>query len=275
MTADLSALDAVLRNASSVRIAEIEWYGDMIVALSRPDERDRLRAAMAVGSLPGMVCACRGQVRFEFLDAQGERLTVVVLHHGITLDWRGWEGHATLADGAALLRWLDEHGMSAPLRGADERPERLDWIAAIPAALEPMTKQLLGHFRRTSESAVVVEARERMYGADFDPASRVLQLLAWCASGTGRQSDHPPYEDIPGLVLREVPIAEIAAALEDPRAGGGHHAGAARHLLGVKTRDKQRLDVARLPSPVRIRLGEAARAAGVEIPQWAERFLSA
>lgn len=110
---------------------------------------------------------------------------------------------------------------------------------------------------------------------DTDPVTRVLQLLAWCASGTGGVPDYPPYEDMPGLVLSHVPIAEIAAALEDPRADARHFAGAARHLLGERTREKQRMDMMRLPPPVRTRVADTAQGRGYEVPEWARRFLSA
>jgi hypothetical protein len=272
MTAELAALDEILRGAASVRVSEIEWYGETVVDLARPEDRDRLRAAMTVASLPGYVCMCRGQVRFEFLDAQGERLAVVVLHHGISLYWRGWEdGHAELADGKVLLRWLGEHGLREPLRGAHERSERLAWIAAMPPALEEMTRELVGHFPTSADSRYVAEARRRM--RIVDPVNRVLQLLAWCAAGIGGQTKSPPYEDIPGLILRDVPIAEIVAALQDAQADERHDRGVARLLLTGKSRVRQRLDVVALPGPLRIRVREAATDAGIELPSWAERLL--
>jgi len=272
MTAELAALDEVLRGAASVRVAEIEWYGEILVDLTRSDDRDRLRAAMAVSSLPGYVCMCRGQVWFEFLDAQGERLTVVVLHHGISLKWRGWESsHAELADGGLLLRWLGEHGLPEPLRGDHERPERLAWIAAMPPALEEMTRELVDYFPTSADSRHVADARRRM--RIVDPVNRVLQLLAWCAAGIGGQAKSPPYEDTPGLILRDVPIAEIIAALQDAQADERHDRGAARLLLTGKSRVRQRLDVAALPGPLRIRVREAAKNAGYELPSWAERLL--
>ncbi len=269
--AELSALDSVLRNGSSVRLSEISSYGTAYVDLSPSDD---LFAVMAVKSLSGVVCACAGQVRFEFLDAQGECRAEVVLHHGVALQWREWDGLAELADGEALVRWLIERGISADGgRNADVRPERLDWLQAVPPALNELTDQMLGHFRRTRDSGLVAKAGKLLQ--DVDPVTRVLQLLAWCASGTGGTPGHPPYEDMPGLVLSHVPIAEIAAALEDPRADEGHFAGAARHLLGEQTREKQRMDMVKLPQPVRTRVAEASRGRGYEIPQWAERFLSA
>ncbi|SFR29989.1 hypothetical protein SAMN04488564_12540 [Lentzea waywayandensis] len=267
----LSALDDVLRTASSVRVSEIEWYGEIVVDLTRPGVLDGLRAAMAVESLPGVVCACRGQVRFEFFDAHGERLTVVVLHHGIMLAWQWESGHADLADGAELLRWLGEHGLPGPLLSSDERPEWQAWKAAIPPALEEMAGDLVGHWPMAADSKHVVEARERM--RSVDSVTGVLQLLAWCAAGMGNQTKSPPYEDVPGLVLRDVPIAEIVAALHSAQADERHDVGAARILLVDKSRIKQRMDVARLPGPLRVRVREAAAARGYELPQWAERLL--
>ncbi len=267
----LSALDDVLRGATGVRVAEVEWFGEVFVDLSRPEDRDRLRAAMAVAELPGCVCACRGQVRFEFLDARGERLTDVVLHHGTTLAWQWDSGHAELADGLVLLRWQEEHGLGSQALGSRERPERLAWIAAMSPALEDMADDLVGHFAMAGDSRHVAEARRRM--RQVDSVTGVLQLLAWCSAGIGRGRKFPPYEDVPGLVLRDVPITEIIAALQDPRADERHDAGAARVLLVGKHRIRQRLDVARLPGPLRTRVREAASARGYELPQWAERLL--
>lgn len=268
----LSALDDVLRDAASVRVSEIEWYGQIVVDLTEPGELDRLRAALAVADLPGYVCACRGQVRFEFFDARGERLTVVVMHHGISLAWQWLSGHGELADGEKLLRWLGDHGLPGPLLSSAERPERLAWIAAMPPALEEMAGDLVGHWPMAADSKHVAEARKRM--RIVDPVTGVLQLLAWCASGMGNGTKSPPYEDVPGLVLRDTPIAEIVDALQDPRADGRHDAGAARILLVDKSRVRQRMDVASLPGPLRVRVREAAAARGYELPRWAEILLS-
>lgn len=267
----LTALDDVLQNAASVRVSEIEWYGEVVVDLSNEQDRDRLRAAMKIGSLPGYVCACRGQARFEFFDVRGEPLTEVVAHHGVSLAWRWDSGHGELADGALLLRWLAEHGLPSLSRGDRERPERLAWIAAMPLALEEMAEDLVGHFAMADDSRHVVEARKRMQAVDA--VTGVLQLLEWYASGIGRHSKFPPYEDVPGLILRETPITEIITALQDPQADERHDAGAARILLMDKSRIKQRLDVARLPAPLRVRVREAAAARGYELPKWSERLL--
>ena len=223
---------------------------------------------MKIGSLPGYVCACRGQFRLEFFDVRGEPLTEVVAHHGVSLAWQWDSGHGELADGAVLLKWLAEHGLPGPALSSSERPERLAWIAAMPPALEEMAGDLVGFFETAHDSKHVAEARKRMRGVD--PVTGVLQLLAWNAAGHVKVQ---PYEDVPGLILRETPIAEIITALQDPQAGERHDAGAARLLLVDNSRIKQRLDVARLPGPLRVRVREAAAARGYELPKWSERLL--
>jgi hypothetical protein len=123
-TAEASDLDSVLRDTCHVRLVEVRAARrrDIVVDLTRQGERDRLRAAMAVRSLAGMACACMGDVRFELLDARRERIAVVLLHHGITLAWGDWDGHGVLADGRALLRWLDEQGLAQRQTGRTEAP---------------------------------------------------------------------------------------------------------------------------------------------------------
>ncbi|MDX8144712.1 hypothetical protein SK854_21535 [Lentzea sp. BCCO 10_0061] len=221
---------------------------------------DGLRAAMAVKSLPGTVCACLGDVRFEFLGARREVLAVVVFHRGGALAWHGWGGHAILVDEEALLRWLDRK---------DDLPSCPEWVAAVPPALTWTTRRMLRPVRRTADSSLIAHAHKLLDSAD--PVTKVLQLLVWRGSGRGEHL----HEEIPGLLLRGVPISKIGAALKDSRAAEPHYAGAVRHVLGGDGRERQRLDVARLPRSVRIRLGDAARQAGTEVPQWAIPLLNA
>lgn len=274
---ETSALDAVLRHACRVRVAAAVTStgsvdGVILVDLSDPAELGRLRTAVSVESLPGFRCMCLGDVRFEFLDTDARQLTAVVLHHGATLRWEGWESDAVLTDGHLLLLWLSSHGAPGPLRQFEEDERRRErtqtqeahWRAAIPTILDDLSDQLLS-LSHTGESAspdLLTELQDRLE-LDFpDPISRALALLAWCGAGSGRCSAYPLHEEVPGLLLKEVPITEIAASLQDPRADSRHYAGAVRHLVGWKSRRRQKRDIAALPEPVRIRLLQQARASG-------------
>ncbi|WP_406834923.1 hypothetical protein ACICHK_00535 [Streptomyces sp. AHU1] len=287
---DTSSLDAVLQDASRVRMTapvapERFLKGVIEVDLSDPAELDRLRSVMSVTSLPGYVCACGGDIRFEFFDADAQSLAVVVLHHGESLRWLGWNGHAVLADGHRLLRWLNDHGVPGPLRQmeADQREEerrqdaRAHWRASMPTAVQDLADQLFA-MSETGEDAspeLWTELQDRMNLAFPDPADRALALMAWFGAGTGRASGYPLHESVPGLLLKDMPIAEIIAALEDPQADSRHYMGAVRHLTGWKSRRKQQRDVARLPEPVRLRLLQQAQTSSDQnMRDRAERWLA-
>ncbi|MFE9404915.1 hypothetical protein ACFYNY_24725 [Streptomyces sp. NPDC006530] len=270
-----TALDNVLRQAHMVQVSPVNGVGavgDIRVDLSDRAESAQLRTAMAVESLPGSFCMCLGDVRFEVFDRDGGRLAVVFLHHGATLRWDQWESDAVLADGRLLLAWLERHGMPGPMRQFEADRQRAEggaeetrnWLAAMPAGLEGLTDRILGlsHTGGSPSPELLTELTDRMQRAFPDPVERVLALLDWYGSGSGRYSGYPLHEDVPGELLGRVPMADLVAALADPQAEERHDAGAVRHLTGWKTRPRQKRDVARLPEPLRARLLAHARRSG-------------
>ncbi|WP_329149398.1 hypothetical protein OG275_33085 [Streptomyces niveus] len=122
---------------------------------------------------------------------------------------------------------------------------------------------------------MLAELTDRLQLTFPDPVERVLALLDWCGSGSGRCSGHPVHEGVPGELLGRVPIADLLAALADSRAEERHDAGAVRHLVGRKTRPRQKQDAAGLPQPLRARLLAHARRSGDADKQGrAERWLA-
>lgn len=216
---------------------------------------------MAVSSLPGGVCMCLGDVRFEFLDSHAQLIATVGFHHGVSLRW---EGDAVLADGHALLYWLQDHRAPRALERFEEEQRsrsrelaaQAGWTAAVPAALSGLAPRILalsstGEFPSTE---LLSEAHTRLDQALQDPAPRVLTLLAWNGSGADRYSGYPVHETFPGLLLEDVPINPIITALQDPQADERHDACAPRHLLGRKSRNKQSRDINTIPPDLRTRL---------------------
>lgn len=150
------------------------------------------------------------------------------------------------------------------LRAEEGTEEERNWLAAMPAGLEGTADRILALSRtggRTSRG-LLAELRDRLQLTFPDPVERVLALLNWCGSGSGRCSGYPVHESVPGELLGRVPIADLLAALADPRAEERHDAGAVRHLVGWKTRPRQKRDVAGLPEPLRARLLAHARRSG-------------
>ncbi|MFE7531575.1 hypothetical protein ACFU7Y_38590 [Kitasatospora sp. NPDC057542] len=283
-----TALDSVLQQAHVVQVSSVSGFGadgEIRVDLSDPAESAQLRTAMTVESLPGFHCMCLGDVRFEVFDRDGGRLAVVVLHHGATLRWGQWESDAVLADGRLLLAWLDRHGIPGPMqqfeadrqRAEEGAEEKRNWLAAMPAGLEGLADRILDLSRTGGSPSpeLLAELTDRLQLTFPDPVERVLALLGWYGSGSGRCSGYPVHEGVPGELLGRVPIADLLAGLADPRAEERHDAGAVRHLVGWKTRPRQKRDVAGLPEPLRARLLAHARHSGDSDKQGrAERWLA-
>jgi len=283
-----TVLDSVLQQAHVVQVSSVSGFGvdeEIRVDLSDPAESAQLRTAMAVESLPGFHCMCLGDVRFEVFNLDGERLAVVVLHHGATLRWGQWESDAVLANGRLLLAWLDGHGMPGPMqqfeadrqRAEEGTEEKRNWLAAMPAGLEGTADRILDLSRTGGRPSpeLLAELTDRLQLTFPDPVERVLALLDWHGSGSGRCSGYPVHEGVPGELLGRVPIADLLAGLADPRAEERHDAGAVRHLVGWKTRPRQTRDVAGLPEPLRARLLAHARRSGDSDKQGrAERWLA-
>ncbi|MGW3820154.1 hypothetical protein [Streptomyces sp. NPDC005046] len=155
--------------------------------------------------------------------------------------------------------------------------QQSDWLTAMPTTLKDLADQLLSlsQTRQSASPELLAELQDRLELAFPDPSSRTLALLAWFGAGSGRYSGFPLHEKVPSLLLRDIPIAAIIAALQDPRADARHDAGAVRHLVGWKSRRKQKRDIAALPEPLRLRLLQQARASSDKIPQHrSERWLA-
>ncbi|MFE5677844.1 hypothetical protein ACFQ7B_42445 [Streptomyces erythrochromogenes] len=151
----------------------------------------------------------------------------------------------------------------------------------MPAGLEGTADRVLGLSRTGGRPSpeLLTELTDRLQLAFPEPVERALALLDRYGSGSGRCSGYPLHEGVPGELLAGVPIAglvaDLLAALADPRAEDRHDAGAVRHLVGRKTRPHQQRDVARLPEALRVRLPAHARRSGDSDQQArAERWLA-
>ncbi|NEA60366.1 hypothetical protein G3I60_40940 [Streptomyces sp. SID13666] len=268
---DLAALDCLLQRARAVRVSDVVHPAEpaILTDLMEPADLSRLRRAMAVSSLPGGICMCRGDIRFDFLDSHGQQIATVGFHHGVTLRWTGWEGNTVLVDGQALLYWLNDHQAPRALEQFEEDKRQrsralavqASWTAAMPAALSGLALRILAlSSTGESPSAELLSEAHTLLGHGLrEPTPRVLALLAWHGSGTGRYSGYPVHEAFPGLLLSDVPITVIITALQDSQADERHDTGAVRHLLGWKSRNEQARDIDTIPASLRARLLHQAR----------------
>ena len=121
---DSMALSADVADAARVLIYDA---GCLQYAEQGEDPRDEILSedliltvagTVAVTAVTDVVRMCLGTVSMELLEASGERLTMVSLHHGTGLRWSGWSGDAELADGPGLLALLSKLGYDGPTTGS-------------------------------------------------------------------------------------------------------------------------------------------------------------
>lgn len=270
---DAAALDARLGAARSVRVYDAGCLhypppqGERILrdapvlVEDAPESLTELRAALAVVGVPSWLCMCPGSVTFEFLDDDGARVAVVGLHHGQYLRWAAWSADAELEDGLTLSTWLAAHGVPGPLEelreaaALRERHQAEDeaWARSVPDCLRDLIDEMLS----SDGGPVPDHVAERLAEAHPDVTERCRVLLAWYAGGTGRYTDFPVYEEIPGRLVEAMPLDAVLAALTGEPPDGEVWVGALRHLSGWKTRTPR--EVRRVPADVWAGLLDLAR----------------
>jgi hypothetical protein len=279
---DIDQWNRVLESARRIRVSRVMGRSTVLIDTSEPEAVQELRVALRVADLPGAYCMCPGDEALELLDETGRPIATVTLHHGVSLRWAGWTSDGMLEDGMRVLNWMAERGFSEPRerffqqQRAAEKSRELDlqWLAAAPIPLRPLGERLLAPSREGVTSAELLDdCRSRLLAAYPNIQERTLALLDWNGRGTGRCSGFPVHEEIPGRLLSEIPIQDIVDALQCGRATGAHLAGAVRHLVGWKSRPKQKADLERLPESLRQALLDQAEQSGDEDKRGRARYL--
>jgi hypothetical protein len=137
-TADPFALDVVLRDAQSVRITPggclvyavdpdadvldprtekhvVLMHDEQLAHVQGAEEMATLRRLLEVSEFDNFICMCPGDLALEFLDGDGQRLTVLRIDSPGTLDWPLWLGKAEVRDQNGLREWLRLHEADGPL----------------------------------------------------------------------------------------------------------------------------------------------------------------
>lgn len=134
-TADTRALDLVLQDARGVRITArgclvyavdrdadvldaatekhvVLTQDEAMVHVEDADQLAELRRLL-VDEFDNFICMCPGDLALEFLDSEGERVTVVRFDKPGWVDWPLWPGRARVRDVEALQGWLRARGVDA------------------------------------------------------------------------------------------------------------------------------------------------------------------
>lgn len=244
------------------------------VVIGDPDRLARLRLLLTgTRGLTGE-CACSGEITLRFFDVRGGVLSTIVLHMTALLQQAA---HAAVAGAAdmqsdrvhALLDFLAGQGLPGPLERMQEAQRRAveaaaqwqdavaRWQRSAPAAVHPLMGQML---ETSTSGSVSRQLRGQLHAALAaavpDPQHRALVLLRWSRSRPGRYG----HEDIPELLVRDVPVATLLSALWRCPDTDPAWAAAAEHFATWKSRTAEELLA--VPLLARRRLLLAAENAG-------------
>lgn len=183
------SLDALLASVKQVRIIAAGMSkgrahtGQVVALVTDPAALAKLAAALRIVENPPepFICICPGGPTLELVAGDAVAATMG-LQHGKAIRSSEWDFDATLADGALLNAWLEEHGIP---------PERLEQMFKGRFDFQP---PVLKPAPQVSATDLAAQARQALVDGDYHSALRVsdraLELdhtlhtaLAWRAMG--------------------------------------------------------------------------------------------
>ncbi len=217
-----------------------------------------------------------GDPTIELLK-NNKRLAVLSFIHPDGLRWqRKWRFDSTLREPRQLIEWLASHKVDGPKQAfeeqvKDKRRSSADlqkWIMSMPECLRPysnliiapaMTELLI--YSPEPASTDELQAAEKLnpknphlkklmsvLDSNIENKNvKILGLLQWYASGTGKWTGFPVYEELPAELLLMIPTESIVSTLKTENVSEPELAGAARffswhEFRRTKPQDLQLLD---------------------------------
>ncbi|HNB21634.1 MAG TPA: hypothetical protein PKZ32_04425 [Candidatus Melainabacteria bacterium] len=175
-------------------------------------------------------CMCHGDHAIELFDGQ-TLLTVLGLHHGVSIRWDQWKHDGVLLDGAGLVNWLHEHGVTAPKLAFEEDRRREMaalraqevWIEAMPKSIAALWPHLdAGNmFDLVNDGPKSTQTTQKLYQCGIalqselpEKNERILALLRWFGSGAWITGAIPVYEAFPAALLQMIPPKDIISGAQ-------------------------------------------------------------
>lgn len=260
------SLDAISARISRVRvIAGGEINGkplDKKVLLDSSDKKvlDELIACLKIEEDPKTFGhdMCYGDPTIEIYEAN-KRVAVLGFHHSRAIRWdKAWRFDGQLKDGRRFAEWFATNGVPGPKKERETalkeiRQSQADirkWAQSMPDCLQNNWDDVIGDSMPgmlvftpapsaddLNQAAVPAKVNPKLTklmsvldNAYKDKASKVLALCQWFASGTGKWTGYPSYEQRPGELLLMIPTQQIIDALRKKDITAPELEGAARYF---------------------------------------------
>jgi hypothetical protein len=265
------SLDKMLKSAHAFRVIEGGVSHDYPlgnkILYETSDEKvlADLRHFLRIVDGPAGHCMCHGDTAVELLDGSSNRLATIGVHHGMSIRWNEWKDDAALVDGYSLLRFLAVVGVQYPLQiylgsqnqRAAENANWKRWLAAMPLCLQPLLVDQGDLFagyvayqpspgsprpKHSPQDMTTpahgltrerwIQVRQALQDAYPDSMQRSQVLFQWFGQGGGLWSGFAVYEQVPEMLLMDMPIEDLLRALRLPSLPHPLLEGAARFLAG-------------------------------------------
>jgi hypothetical protein len=286
------SLDEMLKRAHSFRVIDggVSPNGRPLINLTLYETSDEkmladLRHFLRIVDGPAGHCMCHGDTAVELRDEFSECLATISVHHGMSIRWNAWKDDAALVDGYSLLEFLADviqYPLDIYLGCQNDRTaEEADWkrwLAAMPLCLRP----LLADQGDTFTGYVAYQppadwprpthgpqnwppahmltrerwnrVRQALQDAYPDSMQRVQVLFQWFGQGGGLWSGFAVYEQVPEMLLMDMPIEDLLRALHGPSLPQPLLEGATRFLAGWTFATRRGAELDLLPADLRQQL---------------------
>jgi len=189
-----------------------------------------------------------------------KRTTILAIQHGARFFWPDgkWKGDGVLTPESAfsIAQWLASHGVDGPLKKAVTNLHyHNEYVKARKRWLEAMPQSLL-HFWSKMEARSISENYRLIYDTLVNEypneSERILALLHWFGSGTGRMA----YEAYAEELLLNHKTAAILEAINSVELTETQIEGTARFFCGWRFKENRSENLDLLPDDLKQQLFE-------------------
>lgn len=184
-------------------------------------------------------CMCIGTPEVRIYE-QGQLIASVTNHHGMSVRCSLWESDAPITNPELWLAWFDERGIDGPRAEVDQLREQATksksqwetWLSVIPVGLQNEWQLCYEGSSGTTNRDAMDSFRRLLLERIPNEKNRILSLLSWFGSGSGRWSGYPAYENTVEQLLFDYPIEQIITAIRSKTLVVPQLEGAARFFGG-------------------------------------------
>lgn len=231
----------------------------VIYRSKKPEDIKALKNALQVDKPESRyVCSCYGS-ESVVLKRAGQKLAVVVNHHGDSVGTSLWGSLAPVSNPDAWVQWFADRGISGPkdelvasrVEAEQSRKDRESWLAAMPPLIRPVWNWDSYYHPPSPDIEPLAQAMAKQSATES-----ILELLTWSGSGVGDWNGGPAYEMAAESLLMRYPTSVLVEVIQKEDLTQSQMEAAAKLLSGWNFHSTRPEDAKKLPESLRKKLWE-------------------